>query len=44
LLQTGQTTCYDTTWTVILCAGTGQDGDIRDGVDWLDQRFKVNRA
>lgn len=28
---TGQTTCYDSAGTVIACAGTGQDGDIRAG-------------
>jgi hypothetical protein len=28
---TGQTTCWDSAGTVIDCAGTGQDGDIRAG-------------
>jgi hypothetical protein len=28
---TGQTTCYDTSGTVISCTGTGQDGDIHAG-------------
>jgi hypothetical protein len=28
---TGQTTCYDSSGSVITCAGTGQDGDIQAG-------------
>src|SRR5947207_13610116 len=28
---TGQTTCWDTTGSVIPCAGTGQDGDFGEG-------------
>jgi hypothetical protein len=28
---TGQTTCWDTSGTVIACAGTGHDGDIQAG-------------
>jgi hypothetical protein len=28
---TGQTTCYDVAGSVILCAGTGQDGDVQAG-------------
>lgn len=31
-LQTGQTTCYDTSGTQIACAGTGQDGELQKGV------------
>jgi hypothetical protein len=30
--QTGQTLCYDATGFTIVCAGTGQDGDIKAGV------------
>jgi hypothetical protein len=41
LPQTGQTTCYDTAGTVIPCAGTGQDGDIRAGVAWPEPRFAI---
>ena len=40
--QTGQTACYsvsDAILTVIPCAGTGQDGDIKAGVAWPDPRF-----
>lgn len=32
LPQTGQTKCYDSSGTEIVCAGTGQDGEIRAGV------------
>ena len=31
VLQTGQTTCYDSAGNVIACAGTGQDGEFRKG-------------
>ncbi|MDD5322249.1 MAG: DUF1566 domain-containing protein [Methylococcales bacterium] len=35
--KTGQTTCYDGMislgWKVVDCAGTGQDGDIRSGIE-----------
>ncbi len=31
LPATGQTTCWDSTGTVIPCAGTGQDGDLQKG-------------
>src|SRR5207237_5093359 len=31
LPATGQTTCWDTTGSVIPCAGTGQDGDFGEG-------------
>jgi hypothetical protein len=31
LPATGQTTCWDASGTVIQCAGTGQDGDLRKG-------------
>ncbi len=42
LPATGQTTCYDTMGTVINCAGTGQDGEIRAGVTWPSPRFADN--
>jgi len=32
LLKTGQTTCWDTSGTVIACIGTGQDGESRTGL------------
>src|SRR5262245_19776257 len=31
-LKTGQTTCYDPAGAVILCAGTGQDGELQNGL------------
>ena len=40
--RTGQTTCYDTSGTVISCAGTGQDGDLQAGVAWPTPRFTDN--
>jgi len=40
--KTGQTTCYDAVGTVIACAGTGQDGDLRPGVEWPNPRFVDN--
>ena len=41
LPRTGQTTCYNTAGAVIPCAGTGQDGDIQEGVPWPTPRFTV---
>ena len=32
LVRTGQTTCYDANGAVISCAGTGQDGELQNGV------------
>lgn len=40
--QTGQTTCWDFSGTVIDCAGTGQDGDIQAGVVPPSPRFTDN--
>ena len=37
--QTGQTTCYDASGTVIDCSGTGQDGEFMEGVAWPAPRF-----
>jgi hypothetical protein len=42
LPQTGQITCYDSSGTMINCAGTGQDGDIQAGVTWPEPRFTDN--
>jgi hypothetical protein len=39
LPQTGQTTCYNSGGTDVLCSGTGQDGEIRAGVFEQGQRF-----
>jgi len=41
LPETGQTTCYDAAGAVIVCAGTGQDGDLLAGVAWPAPRFVV---
>jgi len=38
LPKTGQTRCYDSAGVEILCAGTGQDGDIQAGVAWPKSR------
>ncbi len=40
--ETGQTTCWDEMGTVIACAGTGRDGDLRRGVQWPVPRFMDN--
>jgi hypothetical protein len=40
--KTGQTTCYDKSGTEIPCAGTGQDGDLQEGITWPDPRFTDN--
>lgn len=42
LPQTGQTTCYDESGTVIDCAGTGQDGEYQKGIAWPIPRFTDN--
>ena len=42
LQQTGQTSCYDASGTIIPCAGTGQDGEYRMGVAWPTPRFTLN--
>jgi YVTN family beta-propeller protein len=39
LPKTGQRSCYDSTGKVIVCAGTGQDGEKRAGVAWPSPRF-----
>jgi hypothetical protein len=40
--KTGQTTCYGAYGDVVACAGTGQDGEIRSGIEWPAPRFKDN--
>jgi len=40
--RTGQATCYDEHGTTVECAGTGQDGDLRLGVEWPVPRFTDN--
>jgi len=40
--RTGQTTCYDINGNVITCTGTGQDGELQQGVSWPSPRFTDN--
>jgi hypothetical protein len=40
--ETGQKTCYDAAGSVITCAGTEQDGDLKPGVAWPTPRFTKN--
>ena len=39
--QTGQRKCYDTVGNEISCQGTGQDGELRYGLEWPVPRFVV---
>lgn len=39
LPRTGANQCFDENGTIIACANTRQDGDIRAGVRWPDLRF-----
>lgn len=39
-LQTGQTTCHDTTGEVVPCKETGQDAEFSKGAPWPVPRFK----
>ena len=41
LPATGQTECYDADGPLVLCAGTGQDGEFRSGRAWPAPRFEV---
>ena len=42
LWRTGQATCYDARdGTVIDCSGTGQDGELQQGVSWPGTRFNI---
>ncbi len=41
LPRTGQTTCYDSAGNMIACPGSGQDGDVRAGVEWPSPRFAI---
>lgn len=40
--QTGQTTCWSSAGSVIVCAGTGQDGEVQAGVVPPNPRFTDN--
>lgn len=39
-LQTGQTTCYDTSGREIHCSGSGQDAETPKGISWPVPRFE----
>ena len=39
--RTGVTICSDNSGTIIPCAGTGQDGDLQEGVEWPADRFTI---
>ena len=39
LLPSGQADCYDVSGLVVSCFGTGQDGEIRAGLQWSGSRF-----
>jgi len=41
LPKTGQNTCFDDSGTVIVCAGTGQDGEVQAGIPWPEPRFEL---
>ena len=38
---TGQLSCYDTSGLEVNCTGTGQDGDLQQGVIWPNPRFVI---
>lgn len=40
--KTGQTTCYNASGQEIFCAGTGQDGELQQGMIWPNPRFATN--
>ncbi len=40
--ETGQTTCSTESGTIIDCAGTGQDGELKPGAAWPAPRFVDN--
>lgn len=44
LAATGQRCCYDTAGVRIPCSGSGQDGELRQGIAPRDSRFKVNNG
>jgi hypothetical protein len=39
LWETGQAECYNTSGNIVLCAETGQDGEIKAGAPWPSSRF-----
>jgi hypothetical protein len=47
LPETGQTKCYSFStsplgWNEVPCTGTGQDGEMKEGVAWPNPRFTTN--
>ncbi len=42
LPATGQTNCYDANGNIISCADSGQDGELRLGIQWPKPRFEVS--
>ena len=42
--RTGQCLCHDTVGKVISCTGSGQDGELRCGALWPEQRFEILHA
>lgn len=38
---TGQPRCHDGDGNIISCAGTGQDGELRQGRNWPEPRFQI---
>ncbi len=40
--KTGQTKCYHASGAEIACAGTGQDGELQEGLAWPNPRFTDN--
>lgn len=40
LPRTGQATCYDASGTIVVCTGTGQDGQVLLGVVWPTLAFR----
>jgi hypothetical protein len=44
LARTGQRRCWDSAGSVIECAATGQDGELRTGAPWPEPRFVVEEG
>jgi hypothetical protein len=40
--KTGLDRCYSWEGNQIVCTGTGQDGELKKGIEWPDQRFTDN--
>ena len=40
--ETGQTSCWDASGTLMNCSGTGADGDLQSGIDLPSPRFTDN--